>query len=623
MMITMKDVYKIVAGRVLFESLQFELREGQRVGLVGRNGSGKSTLFRLITKEEQLDGGDLFIQKGLSIGYLRQIPEQWEGTGRAYLEKAFEELFKMTKRMKELEEEMTDPDKMEKALTTYGDLQDQFTQAGGYEMESSIDMVANGLNIGHLLHQPFSHLSGGEKTKLGLAKLLLENPDVLLLDEPTNHLDLQAIEWLEEYLKQYNGAICIISHDRYFLDRIVTTIMDLESGEIDVYKGNYSSFEKQKEEKLLAEFHQYQEQQKKVKKMKEAIRRLRQWANEANPPNPKLFKKAKSMEKALERMEKLDRPVIDPKTMNLSLNAEGRTGKDIVVAEGIQKMYDSRHILKQVDLHVRYKDRLAIVGTNGSGKSTLLRLLLDEEKPDSGTIKLGPSIQIGYLPQNPLHEVDRDQRMIDYFRSMITVTEGTARHILAGFMFYGYDVFQKIRNLSGGEQMRLKLAVFMHQGINVLILDEPTNHLDIESQEVLEEALHKFEGTVIGVSHDRYFLNQCFTDTAYLVDGKLHRYIGAYDETRERWMELLEAQKVTQQAAETKKQGKSVKQEILKASPDQTPTIEEEIEHLEESLSAIEKQMLQEENAERLMEWQTEKEALTDKIEQLYERWMG
>lgn len=615
MLITIKDLYKIVGGRELFESLQFELKEGQRVGLVGRNGSGKSTLFRVITKEEPLDGGDLFIRKGLTVGYLKQIPEEWQGTGRDYLTSAFERLLEMTRKMEQLEQEMVDPDKMEKALVQYGEWQERFAQAGGYEMESSIDQVANGLEILHLLKQPFNHLSGGEKTKLGLAKILLESPDVLLLDEPTNHLDLPAIEWLENYLQQYDGAICIISHDRLFLDHIVTDIYDVESGEIDVYKGNYTSFEKQKEEKLLAEFHQYQEQQKKIKKMKEAIRRLRQWANEANPPNPKLFKKAKSMERALERMEKMDRPVIDPKKMNLSLEAEGRLGKDVVVSEEIQKSYDGRQVLKGVDLHVRNQERVAIVGGNGSGKSTFLRILLGHEQPDGGQIKLGPSVEVGYLPQNPLQDADSDMRMIDYFREFIRVTEGQARHILAGFMFYGYDVFQTIRRLSGGEQMRLKLAIFMHQGINVLILDEPTNHLDVESQQVLEEAVNRFEGTVIGVSHDRYFLNQCFTHTAYMVDGELHRYIGNYDETRKHWEDLMKVrEQVTQPKSPSPKPNSSKKED--------GPAVEEQIETLEEQKENIRRLMEKESGWSRLSELEKEREQLDQQLESLYAQWM-
>ncbi len=621
MLITIKDLYKIVGGRELFESLQFELKEGQRVGLVGRNGSGKSTLFRVITKEEPLDGGDLFIKKDITIGYLKQIPEEWEGTGKEYLTSAFQSLLEMITKMKQLETDMVNPDRMEQALQAYGELQERFTQEGGYEMESSIDQVANGLNILHLLHQPFEKMSGGEKTKLGLAKLLLEKPDVLLLDEPTNHLDLPAIEWLENYLQGYDGAICMISHDRFFLDNIVTDIMDLESGEIDTYKGNYSSFEKQKEEKLLAEFHQYQEQQKKIKKMKEAIRRLRQWANEATPPNPKLFKKAKSMERALERMEKVDRPVIDPKTMNLSLESEGRTGKDIVVTENVHKSYGDRPILRGVDLHVRSKERVAIVGGNGSGKSTLLRLLLDQENPDQGSIKRGPSVEVGYLPQNPLQDADRDMRMIDYFRSIIRVTEGNARHILAGFMFYGYDVFQKIRHLSGGEQMRLKLAIFMHQGINVLILDEPTNHLDVESQQVLEDAVKQFEGTVIGVSHDRYFLNQCFTDTAFMVNGKLHRFIGTYDETRKHWKAFEAELEAEKEANKQKKQSSSQKTE-QKPSKNQGPSVEEQVETLEEKKKAVEAQMNEESDWDQLAALQQEKEQLDEQLEALYEQWL-
>ncbi|WP_079477102.1 ribosomal protection-like ABC-F family protein [Halobacillus salinus] len=614
MLITIKDLYKIVGGRELFESLQFELKEGQRVGLVGRNGSGKSTLFRVMTREEPLDGGDLFIRKGLTIGYLKQIPEEWEGTGRDYLTSAFASLLEMTRKMETLEQEMTDPDKMEKALIQYGEWQERFAQAGGYEMESSIDQVANGLQILHLLKQPFHQLSGGEKTKLGLAKILLESPDVLLLDEPTNHLDLPAIEWLESYLQQYDGAMCIISHDRLFLDHIVTDIYDLESGDVDVYKGNYSSFEKQKEEKLLAEFHQYQEQQKKIKKMKEAIKRLRQWANEANPPNPKLFKKAKSMERALERMEKLDRPVLDPKKMNLSLEAEGRLGKDILVADDVRKSYGGRQVLQGVDLHVRNRERVAIVGGNGSGKSTFLKIVLGQETQDAGLIKMGPSVEIGYLPQNPLQDADRDVRMIDYFREFIRVTEGQARHILAGFMFYGYDVFQRIRHLSGGEQMRLKLAIFMHQGINVLVLDEPTNHLDVESQQVLEEAVNRFEGTVIGVSHDRYFLNQCFTDTAYLVDGVLHRYIGNYDETREHWKALSKEKETVEVKTPTPKPSSMKKKE--------GPAVEEQIASLEEQKEAVISQMEQEAEWSQLSELEKEREQLDQQLEALYAEWM-
>ncbi|WP_226585427.1 ribosomal protection-like ABC-F family protein [Halobacillus litoralis] len=622
MIITIKDLYKVIGGEVLFEALNLAWKKQQRIGLVGRNGSGKSTLFRILMKEEGMDGGDLFIQKGVTIGQLKQIPSNWSGTGRAYLEQAFQDLFVIFDQMKKLESDMTHPEKMEQAIKNYGELQERFDQQGGYQIDASIRQVAHGLNIFGLLEQPFSSLSGGEKTKLGLAKLLLENPDVLLLDEPTNHLDLQAIEWLESYLQQYKGTVCVISHDRSFLDHVVTDIMDLESGEIQSYKGNYSSYEKQKEERLLSEFHQYEEQQKKIKKMKEAIRRLRQWANEATPPNPKLFKKAKSMEKALDRLEKIDKPLIDPKKMNLSLDADGRTGTDVFTVEGVEKKYGKTKVLNHVNLRVRYQDRLAIVGANGSGKSTLLRILLNQEQPTSGLVKHAPSMSIGYLPQHPLQEEDQEQTMIEYFRNHIRVTEGEARKRLAGFLFYGYDVFRKLKHLSGGEQMRLKLAVFMHQEIQVLILDEPTNHLDVESQEVLEEALNQFNGTVLGVSHDRYFLNQCFSDTAYLVNGSLHRFIGTYEETREQWLALFENQE-NRAEVEKQREGVQTKDSIRKKTADTAPSLEEQISALEEELINIENQMEENPDVKELMELQSDKDELTRHIEVLYENWIG
>ncbi|MBB6453829.1 ATPase subunit of ABC transporter with duplicated ATPase domains [Salirhabdus euzebyi] len=533
MLLTLKDVKKIFGSDLLFENLNFEIKEKDRIGLVGRNGSGKTTIFKLITELEVPDKGQVFKRKNATIGYLSQIPE-FDGLVADFLKMSFQNLMELKEKMTVLEQKMLDPNKFEKALQQYGEVQEQFSRLGGYEIDSKLEMVTNGLRIPHLLNQSFEQLSGGEKTKVGLAKVLLEEPTVLLLDEPTNHLDLPSIEWLENYLKDFKGACCIISHDRYFLDEVVTKVADLESGEITLYHGNYSAFVNEKEERLLAEFKAFQEQQKKLKKMKEAIKRLRQWANQSNPPNAALHKRARNMERAIERMEKLDRPILDPKKMNLSFHTDQRSGKDVVRLEGIGKTYQDVTVLQNLDLHIRYQDRLAIVGPNGSGKSTLLHIIMEEEKPSSGNVHLGAQVKIGYLSQQPLHGVDPNMKMIDYFRSFITVTEGQAREILSRFMFYGYSVFQKVSQLSGGERMRLKLSIFMHQDLNLLILDEPTNHLDVDSQEVLEDALEQFTGTVLCVSHDRYFLNNCFHETAYLLGGKLHRFIGNYDETKEK-----------------------------------------------------------------------------------------
>ncbi|MBO8155540.1 MAG: ABC-F type ribosomal protection protein [Bacillaceae bacterium] len=542
MLITLKNAKKVFGSDTIFEGLNFEIKEKDRIGLVGRNGCGKTTLFKLFTQVESLDEGNLFIKKNTKIGYLDQIPE-FEGSVRKYLQSGFFRLQEMKQQMEKLEEQMQHPDTFEKAMARYGSLQDQFSRLGGYEMDAKLEAVANGLNIQHLLEHSFSSLSGGEKTKAGLGKILLEEPDVLFLDEPTNHLDLSAIEWLEDYLKEFQGACCIISHDRYFLDQAVNKIADLEAGELTIYHGNYSRFIKEKEERLLAEFKAYQEQQKKIKKMRETIKRLKEWANQANPPNEGLHRRARSMERALERMEKKEKPLIDPKKMKLSFQTGERSGTDVVKMKEVTKQFGDKKVLQGVDFHVRFRDRIAIAGKNGSGKSTLLNGIMGLIEPDSGEISVGSQVQIGYLSQHPFEHADPNQTVIDHFREHIRVTEGQARQILARFLFFGYAVFRKLHQLSGGERMRLKLAIFMHQNLNLLILDEPTNHLDLDSQEVLEEALDQFEGTVICVSHDRYFLNRNFKETAYLIDGKLYRFHGNYDETKEKWKEHLEKHK--------------------------------------------------------------------------------
>ncbi|MCT2534946.1 ATP-binding cassette domain-containing protein [Aquibacillus koreensis] len=609
MLVTLKDIKKIIGGNILFENLQLDIKPNEKIGLVGRNGSGKTTIFKIIAGIEQYEQGDLFLKRHTKIGYLEQIPHFPNGTVRSFLERSFEELNNLKQKMKELESEMQRTEKIERVLEMYGKIQTQFSDLGGYEMDAQLEKIADGLSISHLLQKSFEQLSGGEKTKAGLAKILLQQPELLLLDEPTNHLDLSAIEWLEEYLNHYKGSVCIISHDRTFLDHIVEKIADLENGEVDYYKGNYSSFEKQKEEKLLQEFAAFQEQQKKIKKMKEAIKRLRQWANEANPPNEGLHKRARNMERALERMEKLDRPVIDAKKMGLALTADDRSGNDVVKISGVTKQYQERGILKGIDLHVRYKERLAIVGDNGSGKSTLIKILMGKAEPSTGEITLGTQINIGYLAQNPLEGIAEDQPMIEYFRSEVSVTEGQARQILARFMFYGYAVFHKLGQLSGGEKMRLKLAIFMHQGVNVLLLDEPTNHLDVESQEVLEDALSRFDGTVIGISHDRYFLNKCFNETAYLVDGKLHRFHGTYHETKHNWERLKEDQT-------TLKKAPLAKNNI--DTPDQI-NYEIEIERLEQELDDLTNQFKNGEISEQL--YQIEEKERQRKLDRFYEEW--
>ena len=531
---------KSFGGDPVFQSLNLEIHDAERIGLVGRNGSGKSTLFRLLAGSEKADEGEIHIRKGAQVGYLEQIPvHSREETVYEILRIPFQSVLETEKQMEQVAEQMAGPafadgEQLDRLLKKYDHLQQAFEQNGGYLIETKIEMVIHGLGIeAGFLERPFQSLSGGEKTKVGLAAALLEEPDLLLLDEPTNHLDLAAIEWLEGFLRDYKGSVIVASHDRYFLDRIVQKIYDLDDGEVNFYKGNYTSFVKEKEKRLLAEFQQYQEQQKKIKKMKEAIKRLREWANQANPPNAGLHKRASNMEKALERMQKLDRPVLEHKKIGLEFDAGKRSGKDVAMLDGVAKSYNGNSLFEDVDLLIRFREKTAIIGENGSGKSTVLKMLMGQLEPDEGEAWLGSGVKVGYLSQQGLEGFD-GKSVLDAFREEVVMTEGKARHVLAQFLFYGPDVFRKVDLLSGGERMRLRLAQLMYQNINFLILDEPTNHLDIESREVLEDTLDEFAGTVLAVSHDRYFLNQLFAPTYWLEDGTLIRYEGNYDRAKQK-----------------------------------------------------------------------------------------
>jgi ATPase subunit of ABC transporter with duplicated ATPase domains len=615
-----QQVGKSYGGNTVFENICFEIHERDRVGLTGRNGSGKTTLFKLLAGAEVPDTGKIHWRKGCEIGYLAQIPDYPAGMKAIdVLKTAFTYLLEMEKTMKKMEQQMANenvPDQLNKLIGEYGELQDQFALNNGYEMDSQIERISNGLDISSLLNKDFSILSGGEKTKVCLAHMLLKSPNLLLLDEPTNHLDIKAVEWLADFIKSYEGTVVLISHDRYFLDETAGRILDLEDGEITLYQTNYSGFVKEKEERLMREFQQYEEQQKKIKKMKEAIKRLREWANQCTPPNAGLHKRASSMEKALHRMEKLDRPVLNRKKMNMDLEASERSGKDVVLMKEVSKSFGSKHLFQNVSMHIHFRDRTAIVGDNGSGKSTLVKMILGELEPDTGEIRRGSNLKVGYLSQHVFADAD-DQSVMDAFREGLAVTEGEARHILAGFLFYGYTVFRKVSQLSGGEKMRLRLAQLMHRDINFLILDEPTNHLDIESREVLEEALEEFNGTILAVSHDRYFINRIFSKIYWIDQKELHYYEGNYDRARkkmeEKWravMEVPPVKKAKIAAVSPKKKDKV----------QETEELENAIEQLETTLMKLETVLESEMDLEKLQTFYNEKEELEKKREELYRK---
>ncbi|MBS4219953.1 ABC-F type ribosomal protection protein [Bacillus sp. FJAT-49711] len=543
---SVSQISKMYGGNSIFENITFEINEKDRIGLVGRNGSGKTTLLKLMAGLETPDSGQIHWKKGLQIGYLAQIPEYHnQSTSKEVLMTAFKGLLQLEKKMRELEEKMsneTNTLKLEKLVADYGHVQDNFSLKGGYEIDANIEKIVNGLKIADLLNKPFSALSGGEKTKVGLALSLLKNPDFLLLDEPTNHLDLPAVEWLGMFLRDYAGTVLVISHDRYFLDEVINKILDLEDGEIECYYTNFSGYIKEKEERLLKEFQAYEEQQKKIKKMKEAIKRLRDWANRANPPNEGLHKRARNMERALERMEKLDRPVLNRKKMNLDIESSARSGNDVMNLGNVSKKFGEKFLFKNVNMHIAYQERVAVVGENGTGKSTLIKMMIQQLQPDDGEVRIGSNVKIGYLSQHIFSEV-KDETIIEVFRNEVSVTEGEARHILAKFLFYGHTVFRKVSQLSGGERMRLRLAQLMYQDINFLILDEPTNHLDIESLEVLEDTLEHYNGTILAVSHDRYFLNKLFEKFYWIEAKEVHSFGGDYQYAREKMMEMTQNRK--------------------------------------------------------------------------------
>lgn len=526
MTVKAEKITKTVGGTTLFENLEVTIPDGKHVALVGRNGSGKTSLLRLFAGVEAVDSGRMITPKDCKIGYLHQIPQYATETVEEVLLSAFCKLQQIQVTMQQFEAQMA-VSSDERLLEKYGELQERFMQLGGYDMQSKLMTVANGLGVTPFLKKPFATLSGGEKTKVMLAHILLGEPTILLLDEPTNHLDLRAIEWLETYVKQFRGTVIVVSHDRRFMNEVAEQVIELEGGEVFVSHGNYDAYVATKEAHVASQFAQYSEQQKKIKKMKEAIRRLRQWANEASPPNPDLFRKAKMMEKALARMELVKKPMT-AKKMTLALQAESRSGNEVATFEAVRACADERTLFSDANVHIYWQDYVAIVGDNGTGKSTMLKMLLQQIQPYEGTVKLGSNVKIGYLAQQ-FDTFQPGDRLIDAFRDEVAVTEGEARHLLAQFLFYGYDVFKKVKDLSGGEKMRLRLAQLMQQKVNVLLLDEPTNHLDIESREVLEETLENFDGTVIAVSHDRYFLEKLFTRTAWIEHETVTMHDGPYD----------------------------------------------------------------------------------------------
>lgn len=532
--IELNNIIKNYGLKNVLNGMNLTLKTGEKAVLIGCNGAGKSTVLKIIMKQENISAGTINIRKNATIGMLRQIYEYEETNPNVYtfLQRSFEHFFELETKLKKLEDEMSyekDDEKMSELLQKYGDVQQKYIQMGGYDIQEKFNRICSGLQINEkMLNQNYNDLSGGEKTIVNLGALLLKEPSILLLDEPTNHLDMEKLEWLEKFLKEYKGTILMVSHDRYFLDKIATKTILLENGKEKIYFGNYSYFLKEDEKRTLAEFENYKNQQKMIKKMKESIKTLRKFGELAK--NEMFFKRAKSIEKKLAKIEQLPQVDLEQKTLlNFKLNIDSRSGKDVVIINNLNKNFESKNIFENANLQIHYGEKIALIGKNGTGKSTLLKIIMNEDCEYTGEIKIGQSVNIGYIPQE-INFDDDNQTILNFFEQFDNRNETEIRTSLAKYMFRGNDVFKKVSSLSGGEKVRLILAKLLKQNINFLILDEPTNHIDIETRELLEEAIKEYSGTVLLVSHDRYFINNLAERIVEVKEKRFFSYVGNYDE---------------------------------------------------------------------------------------------
>ena len=610
-------VKEFEVGSKILDGLTFQVDTGERVGLLGPNGCGKTTLLRILTGVVDYDEGEVMIAPGKRLGLISQIPVYPQGyTVEDVIDTAFEPLHKMEEEMAALAGRMADGETDPAILSRYDKLTAAFQAGGGYETDTNKNKVCNGLSIPQTMReQPFDKLSGGEKTRVNLARLILEDTDILLLDEPTNHLDLRATEWLEEYLEKFKGTVLTVSHDRYFLDKVVDRVIEIQNGKAEFYSGNYSFYAVEKERRYEEKLRQYEKEQAKIQQLEKAAEQLRIWAYSGND---KTFKRAQSMEKRIEKMRVTDRPKKERK-MQVRFGEREFRGDEVLTIKNLQKSFGERTLFSDVNLEVAGGERIALLGDNGTGKSTLIKILMGEEEPDSGKLRLGPTVKIGYLPQI-IHFDHPERSLVDTMIYDLDCTAQTARNRLASFKFRGEDVFKSVSTLSGGEQSRLRLCMLMDSQINLLILDEPTNHLDIQSREWIEEAVEEYEGNLLFVSHDRYFIDRFATRIWMLEDGHITDFKGTYQEYL-----AAKAKKATPAPAPVKEESKKERPK----RPGGTKILEKEVAAAERAVGKAEEEMydltLQIEEAAadylKLQELYEKKEALEEEILKLYGRW--
>ena len=635
-----RNISKSYGTDIITEDVSFGVNKGDRIGVVGANGSGKSTLLDIIAGEIEPSSGEVYIRRDMSLAYLKQ-KNIFLGSGTVLEEasRSFKHINEMEKRLEELQLAISDHESgsFEADLSEYTELMEEYEQKGGYTYKSELASTLKAMGFDEEdLGKTTDKLSGGERTRLALSCILLRKPDILMLDEPTNHLDLNMLEWLEEYLKSYRGTLIVVSHDRYFLDKIVNRIFDMNEGTLDSYDGNYSEFLVKKAERLEIMMREYRKQQEEIARQEEIIRRFKQHGTEH------LVKRARSREKRLAMMELVEKPSIRRSRMKLDFEADFKSGGDVLEAEGLSKSYGGRTLFTGTDMLVRRCEKICIIGKNGIGKTTLLKILLGMEKPDEGYLKIGYNVDFGYYDQGQLLLDDNETVLGEMKNAYHLYTDTEMRSLLGRFLFIGDDVFKQVKDLSGGEKAKLSLLKLMLSGANTLVLDEPTNHLDIESKEVVEEALLEFEGTLIIVSHDRYLLSKIPDRILELTQNGLTEYLGKYDYYLEKSGRVkvsdesgdgktILSKSETEKTLEAVRDSEAKRQEKKKAEAEQRRRgrkqefVEEKIHELEARLAELSDELSEEGRAED-HEWLAEHSRLMAECEaeitSLYDEWM-
>lgn len=633
MILSCNNISKSFGTDVIIKSCSFNIEDHEKAAIVGINGAGKSTLLKIITGIEPADTGLVTLAKDKTLGYLAQ--QQNLGSDNTIYDELLsvkQYVLDMEKELRSIEKRMNtaDGDELENLMKKYSDLNHRFEMENGYAYKSEITGVLKGLGFSE---EDFTlnvnTLSGGQKTRVALGRLLLAKPDIILLDEPTNHLDMESIRWLENYLLNYNGAVLIVAHDRYFLDKIVSKIIELDNGVATVFSGNYTDYAAKKAILRNMKLKEYLNQQREIKHQEDVITKLKQFNRE------KSIKRAESREKMLDKIEIVDKPQELNDKMNIKLEPNVVSGNDVLTISGLSKSFDDVTLFDNIDIEIKRGERVALIGNNGTGKTTILKLINGIIEPDSGSIYLGAKVNIGYYDQEH-HVLDPDKTIFDEIRDAYPDLNNTQiRNTLAAFLFTNEDVFKYIRDLSGGEKGRVSLAKLMLSNANFLILDEPTNHLDIVSKEILENALNNYTGTVLFVSHDRYFINAAATRIIELSNKTVVNYIGNYDYYLEK-RDILSAKPINtvssadiehaKKAADSKAswQEEKVKQAQLKKIKNELKRTEERIANIEERIDKLDNMYADpaiSSDTAKLMEIHTEKEELSKELDKLYDRW--